>query len=454
MPKWNLARGVFLIGTLALGGCGGGGAVSKLLPNVGSLNPPSQAPSNGINFNSALANGYIRPACGPAAPGEARCVAYAVAGGGGMQAFGYTSAVPPAEPPQRRYGCRLACPTPSAGTTLPAPPSSGVPTPPPPHSGGYGPDDFQSAYNIDPSGGAGRVVALIEEGDAPTLEADLGVYRSQFGLPACTSANGCFRKVGQNGTPSLPKTDTGWAQETSLDVDMVSALCPNCNILVVEANTASESDLATATNTAAQMGAVSISNSYSGGENAGLAGAYNHPGIAITASSGDGGFAGGAGSPSDYSTVIAVGGTSLVHANNARGWTESAWTGGGSACSSVISKPSWQQDAGCAKRMATDVSFVADTGTGVAMYDSTPNQGYSGWMVFGGTSVGAPAIAAIYALAGNTVNDASSLYANAGALYDVTKGSNGTCTTTYFCNAGIGYDGPTGMGTPDGISAF
>jgi subtilase family serine protease len=220
---------------------------------------------------------------------------------------------------------------------------------------------LQSAYNIDPSGGAGRTVALVEEGDAPTLEADLGVYRSQFGLPACTTANGCFRKVGQSGTAALPKIDAGWAQETSLDVDLVSAMCPNCNILVVEANTASEADLAASANTAAQLGAVAISNSYSGGESAGFASSYNHPGVAITASSGDGGFAGGAGSPADYSTVIAVGGTSLVHANNGRGWSESAWSGGGSACSSIISKPSWQQDPGCPKRMATDVSFVADT---------------------------------------------------------------------------------------------
>lgn len=454
MPKWNLARSVFLVGTLALAGCGGS-AVSKLLPIAGNVNPPSQPPAySGLDFNSALANGYIRPACGPAAPGEARCVAYAVTGGGGMHAFGYTSAVPPAEPPQSRYGCRHTCPTASPGTVAPAPPASGVPTPPPPHTGGYGPDDLQSAYKIDPSGGVGRVVAVIEEGDAPTLEADLGVYRSQFGIPACTTANGCFRKVGQTGTSSVPKVDTAWAQETSLDVDMVSALCPNCNLLVVEANSASESDLANATSTAAQMGAVAISNSYSGGENASFAANYNHPGIAITASSGDGGFSGGAGSPSDYSTVIAVGGTSLVHSNTGRGWSESAWSGGGSACSSIITKPSWQQDPACPKRMATDVSFVADTGTGVAMYDSTLNQGYSGWMVFGGTSVGAPAIAAIYALAGNSVNDASTLYANRSALFDVTSGSNGTCATPYFCNAGIGYDGPTGLGTPDGIAAF
>jgi hypothetical protein len=453
MPKWTLARGVFLVGTLALAGCGGGGAVSKLLPTLGSVNPPAPS-NNGLTFTSALTNGYIRPACGPALPGEARCVAYAVAGGGGLQAFGYTSAVPPAEPPQRRYGCAHSCLNAGGTSAPPAGPVSGVPTPPPPHSGGYGPDDLQSAYNIDPSGGAGRTVALVEEGDAPTLEADLGVYRSQFGLPACTTANGCFRKVGQSGTAALPKIDAGWAQETSLDVDLVSAMCPNCNILVVEANTASEADLAASANTAAQLGAVAISNSYSGGESAGFASSYNHPGVAITASSGDGGFAGGAGSPADYSTVIAVGGTSLVHANNGRGWSESAWSGGGSACSSIISKPSWQQDPGCPKRMATDVSFVADTATGVAMYDSTSSGGYSGWMVFGGTSVGAPAIAAIYALAGNTVSDASSLYANTGALYDVTSGSNGSCATTYFCNAGPGYDGPTGLGTPNGISAF
>jgi hypothetical protein len=452
MPKWILAKSTLVFGTIVLAGCGGGGAVSKLLPSTLSVNPPPV--SSGISFSSAVANGYIQPVCGPAAPGHARCVAYMVTSGSGMQAFGYTSAVPPVEPPQRRYGCLHNCPTASPISLPSAPPSSNIPTPPPPHTGGYGPDDLQSAYDIDATGGAGRVVALVEEGDAPTLESDIGVYRSQFGLPACTSANGCFRKVGQSGTATLPKADASWAQETSLDADLVSALCPNCNILVVEANSSSESDLASAANTAAQLGANAISNSYSGTEDANYASNYNHPGIAITASSGDDGYAGGAGSPADFSTVIAVGGTSLVHSNSARGWSETAWSGGGSACSSVIAKPSWQQDPGCPKRMITDVSFVADTSTGVAMYDSTPNNGYSGWMVFGGTSVGAPAIAAIYALAGNTVSNASTLYANPGALYDVTGGSNGTCSVTYFCTAGPGYDGPTGLGTPNGIASF
>ncbi|HTV74285.1 MAG TPA: hypothetical protein VME66_11330 [Candidatus Acidoferrales bacterium] len=442
-----------VFGTIVLAGCGGGGAVSKFLPTTVGVSAPPAA--SGISFSTALANGYIQPVCGPAAPGHARCVAYVVTSGSGMQAFGYTSSVPPLEPPQRRYGCLHNCPT-ATPTAMPssAPPPPNVPTPPPPHSGGYGPDDLQSAYGIDASGGAGRTVAVVEEGDAPTLEADLGVYRTQFGLPACTTANGCFRKVGQTGTSSLPKADTAWAQETSLDVDMVSALCPNCNILVVEANSSSESDLASSANTAAQMGAVAISNSYSGSEDANYASDYNHPGIAITASSGDDGYAGGAGSPADFSSVIAVGGTSLEHANSARGWSETAWSGGGSACSSIIAKPAWQQDTGCPKRMMVDVSFVADTGTGVAIYDSTPNNGYSGWMVFGGTSVGAPAIAAIYALAGNTVSNASTLYADPSALYDVTSGSNGTCSVSYFCNAGVGYDGPTGLGTPDGIGAF
>ncbi|HEY0798379.1 MAG TPA: hypothetical protein VGD50_04465, partial [Candidatus Baltobacteraceae bacterium] len=166
-------------------------------------------------------------------------------------------------------------------------------------------------------------------------------------------------------------------------------------------------------------------------------------------------YSGGAGTPADYTTVVAVGGTALMHApNSARGWTESAWSGGGSGCSAIITKPSWQLDSGCAHRTVADVSFVASTGTGVAMYDSTPNGGSSGWMIFGGTSVGAPGIAAMYALAGNPVNSASNLYMNGGALFDVTSGSNGTCTGTYLCTAGIGYDAPTGNGTPDGIGAL
>jgi subtilase family serine protease len=317
---------------------------------------------------------------------------------------------------------------------------------------------LQAAYNIDASGGAGRVVALVEEGDAPTLDHDLGVYRSQYGLAPCTAASGCLRKLNESGHASpLPPTDAAWAQETSLDVDMVSALCPNCKILVLEATTAAPSDLAATVNAAAALGVVAISNSYGTAEKSSdasaLAPAYAHAGIAITAGSGDHGF--GVQEPASFGSVIAVGGTTLRQDSSvARGWTETAWNGSGSGCSLYVAKPSWQTDTGCTLRTVADVAFDADLSTGVATYDSTQANGFVGWQIAGGTSIGAPAIAAIYALAGNGVSNASTLYANTSALFDITSGSDGSCTPSYLCTAQRGYDGPTGNGSPDGAGAF
>jgi subtilase family serine protease len=299
----------------------------------------------------------------------------------------------------------------------------------------------------------------VEEGDAPTLDQDLAVYRSQYGLPPCTAASGCLRKLNQSGHASpLPPTDASWAQETSLDVDMVSAMCPNCKILVLEAKTAAPANLATTVNAAAALGVAAIGNSYGTPENAAdasaLASDYVHPGIAITAGSGDKGF-GAENEPAVFGSVIAVGGTTL-HLNSgvARGWTETAWSGGGSGCSLYVAKPSWQIDPGCSTRTVADVAFDADLSTGVATYDSTPSHGFVGWQIAGGTSIGAPAIAAVYALAGNGASNASTLYANASALFDITSGSNGHCTRSYLCTAQSGYDGPTGNGSPDGTGAF
>ncbi|GLV55924.1 peptidase S8 [Dictyobacter sp. S3.2.2.5] len=289
----------------------------------------------------------------------------------------------------------------------------------------------------------------------PNAESDLGVYRSQFGLSACTTANGCFKKVDQNGGTSYPRGNSGWAEEISLDLDMASAICPNCHILLVEASSNSFTNLGTAVNTAVNLGANTISNSYGGSESSGEtsnASYYNHPGHIITASSGDNGY--GVEVPAAYNTVVAVGGTSLSRSGNTRGWSETAWNGAGSGCSAYISKPSWQTDAGCSKRTVADTSAVADPNTGVSVYD-TYGQG-SGWMVFGGTSVASPIIASVYALAGNasSVNAAQSLYSHTSSLFDVTSGSNGSCGGSYLCTAGSGYDGPTGLGTPNGTGAF
>jgi subtilase family serine protease len=319
---------------------------------------------------------------------------------------------------------------------------------------GLNPADIRSAYNLTSSSSGGRTVAIVDAYNDPTAEADLGVYRSQFGLSACTTANGCFKKVNQTGGTSYPPTDAGWATEISLDLDMVSATCPDCKILLVEATSASFANLGTAVNYAAAHGASAISNSYSGSDTAQTS-AYNHQGIAITASTGDSGY--GLGSPATFDSVVAVGGTSLRKATGTtRGWTETAWTGAGSGCSTRNAKPSWQTSATqCSGKAVADVSAVADPATGVSVYDSTPYQGSSGWQVYGGTSASSPIIGSVYALGGNLSGyPASYTWGHASGLYDITSGSNGSCSPSLWCHAGPGWDGPTGLGTPHGTTAF
>lgn len=325
---------------------------------------------------------------------------------------------------------------------------------------GYGPADIQSAYKLPSStNGSGQTVAIVDAYDYPSAEADLGVYRSQYGLPACTTANGCFKKVSQTGSTSkLPRANAGWAEEEALDIDMVSAVCPNCHIILVEATSATNSNLATAVNEAVALGANVVSNSYGGGESGATNSAYTHPGHVIIASAGDSGT--GASQPCSYATVICAGGTNLQRSSTTRGWSETAWTDSGSGCSKYVAKPSYQHDSGCTKRSESDLSAVADPATGVAVYDSYAYQGYKGWMVFGGTSVSSPLLGAAFALAGNasSISNAQGVWAAGGtsALNDVTSGSNGTCSSSYkyICNAGVGYDGPTGNGTPNGLSAL
>jgi subtilase family serine protease len=324
-----------------------------------------------------------------------------------------------------------------------------------PPIGGLFPANLRDAYKITATGSPSTIIAIIDAFGYTNAESDLAVYRAQFGLPPCTTANGCFKKLNQKGQEkNYPAQDIGWAQESALDLDMASAMCPNCTIYLIEANTNSFKNLATAANTAALAGAHVISNSYSGGESQStkrLEPGYDHPGVAVTASTGDSGY--GVGYPATSPHVIAVGGTHLVKDNSARGWSETVWSGTGSGCSTVFQKPTWQTDTGCSRRMTADVSAVADPATGVAVYG--PNGGgVSQWLVFGGTSVSAPLIGGIYGANGGTVSYASNLYAHTADLFDVTAGSNGSCQPAYFCHAEVGYDGPTGLGTPNGIGAF
>lgn len=304
---------------------------------------------------------------------------------------------------------------------------------------GYQPHDLQTAYALSTSGGSGVTVAIVDAYHDPNAASDVAVYRSQFGLPS-----GHFTQHAL-GT----KTNSGWAEEESLDVDMVSAICPNCNILLVEASSASTSAL-TAAEQYATAHANYVSNSWSGNEGSASStdNSYNFSsGKIITAATGDSGYNSTAQWPAILPYVIAVGGTHLA-ATSPR--SETAWTGAGSGCSKVYAKPSWQtMNVGCTKRAQADVSAVADPNTGVAVYDTFHT---SGWLVFGGTSVATPVIASVFALTGNT-NGNPSVYANASNLYDVKSGKNGSCGAP-LCTSGTGWDGPTGLGSPNGTGAF
>jgi len=333
---------------------------------------------------------------------------------------------------------------------------------------GFGPADLAGAYGLPAGGGAGATVAIVDAYDDPNAESDLSLYRAQYGLPACTSANGCFSKVDQTGGTAYPTPNASWSGEISLDLDMVSAVAPAAHILLVEANTPASLDLGAAVDEAVTLGAQYVSNSYGSDYNSTpgsgedpsevttLDAYYNHPGVAVVASSGDGEY--GVSYPAASQYVTAVGGTSLVKDSSARGWSESVWNnsygGPGSGCSLYEPKPAFQKDTGCTMRAEADVAADADPVTGVAVYDSYQA---SGWGVYGGTSASSPIIAAVYADAGAPASGTypnSYPYASPASLNDVTTGNNGACSPAYLCTAGTGYDGPTGLGTPNGLAAF
>lgn len=332
---------------------------------------------------------------------------------------------------------------------------------------GYGPAQFRGAYGLPSSAPAGQTIAVIDAYDDPNVAADLNAYSSQFGLPLCNSSNPCFQKVNQSGSASgpFPRADSGWSLEIALDVEVAHAICPNCKILLVEAGSSSLSNLEAGVKTAARLGAKEISNSYGGSEFSSelsetYAAPYNQPGIAVTVSSGDNGY-GSFGFPAALSSVITVGGTTLnLGAGNTYG-SESVWNGAGSGCSLYVTVPSWQSSLGaCAgKRGTADVAADANPSTGAAVYDTVKYQGRAGWFQVGGTSLSSPLVAGVYALAGGLPagsTGASALYGHLGdssVLHDVTSGSNGSCGTI-MCRGAVGYDGPTGVGTPLGIGAF
>ncbi len=348
--------------------------------------------------------------------------------------------------------------------------------------GGLTPAALHEAYQLPDETPAAdtQTVGIVDAFNDPTAEADLAVYDKQFGLPECTTANGCFRKLNQSGkTSPLPATNGQWATEISLDVQMVHATCQTCRIVLVEASSETWGNLGTAVNEAVAAGATEVSNSYGGPEFSGYAelgpAYYEHPGIVVTVSSGDcgyfnqgcSGWTAAANFPAVAPHVVAVGGTSLSKSGET--WTSTAWSGGGSGCSQVFTAAPWQASAegfsaeGCSYgRSVADVAAVADPYTGVDIYDSTPagSGDPTGWGVVGGTSAASPIVAGEFGLGGGArgvAYPASTLYSHLGdssALYDVTAGSNGSCSGTTACHAATGADGPTGVGSPVGLGVF
>jgi hypothetical protein len=394
-------------------------------------------PSAGQRATGA-ASAY-RPACAPVGPSQAQCFVMFAPESAAASVGAVAGSVPA-----------------TAGT-----PAKKIKPP-----AGWGARNIEDAYKLRVGKGSKAVVAVVEAYDTPKLETYLNDYRREYGIAPCTVKNGCFEKVGQSGSAKhLPANgvQSGWDLEATLDVDMVSAACPTCRILVVEADGQAFNQLAAAEDTAVRLGAVAISNSY-GGRETGLtqsfAKAYDHPGHAIVASSGDYGFT-AALFPANQATVTAVGGTELSKSKGKRGWRETVWNtagagAGSSGCSAYVAKPSWQHDKDCSGRTVADVSALA---WNVAVY----NKDWGGWILVGGTSAASPIIAGIYGLAGNaTTVKPGYEYAHTKALYDVVAGNNdwffgengAVCGHDYLCVAKRRYDAPTGLGTPDGTGAF
>jgi hypothetical protein len=404
------------------------------------------------------------------------------------------------------------------------------------------PEQLRDAYfpGEAPEAPAGepQTIALVDAYNDPSAEADLAVYSSEFALPPCTSADGCFEQVGQSGgegASSLPFPKTkaeletyakgtasqrlkaeeaeGWALEISTDIEVAHAICRNCQVLLVAAKSPNYSDLEAAEETAAAS-AQEISNSWGGSEPGGESKAFDHAGLVITAAAGDDGYLNwdqyatreepsspyfpGTDYPATSPHVIAVGGTRLQLSAGGAWQSESPWNAGGSGCSQSLTAPEWQTQVsdwaqvGCgALRASADVSADADPATGVNVYDSIPypyeEAGHKlttvlHWVPIGGTSVASPIIASMFALAGGAdgvAYPAQILYSHLGSplLHDVHSGGDGECQGEYFtcsgslnplsprfpldcgagswiCNATTGYDGPTGVGTPNGLGAF
>ena len=318
---------------------------------------------------------------------------------------------------------------------------------------GLSPTAIKAAYGFSTSAtaGAGKTIAIVDAYNDPTAEADLGVFSSQFGLPACTTANGCFKKVNQTGGTKYPRTNAGWALEISLDVQWAHAIAPGAKILLVEASSASISNLMAAEDYA-RAHAQYVSNSWGANEFSGEKSYDSHfvqTGVSFFVSSGDNGLP--AEWPSASPNVISVGGTTLHFDGSGHLTSETGWSGGGGGCSAYETATAAQAafatyaQANCAGKRATpDVSLDADPASGVSVYDSTKYNGQAGWRVVGGTSASSPMWAARSADAGTVVNSAY-VYGSAITYRDITSGNNGASCL-------VGFDLCSGRGSWTGAT--
>jgi kumamolisin len=321
--------------------------------------------------------------------------------------------------------------------------------------GGLVPAQLRSAYGLASTGGSG-VIAIVDAYDDPNAVNDFNVFASQFGLPQETGSGSVFQVVFAGGT--RPKSNGGWAQEESLDFEWAHALAPNAKIVLVEAASNSNANLYAAEDVAKQIAGVKeVSNSWGGGESSGETALDSHfvqSGVVFFASGGDSG--GAIEYPSSSVNVVSCGGTSLKMSGTTN-LGETAWSGTGCGVSAYEPIPSFQSGipgVTGSGRNTDDISAIADPNTGVSVYDSFTYRGLSGWLVFGGTSVACPCLAAMHNMSGSTLGSSAAenahIYASLGgsSLHDILSGTAGSFS------AGAGYDKPTGVGSPNGHGAF
>jgi len=399
---------------------------------------------------------------------------------GGIAAQGATAAAPAARPARPQLtGSKAVCAVPTTpdtamcfarvATTRDGRPFATSDATPDTTPAGYGPLQFETAYNLPATAGVPQTIAIVDAHSQPNITADLEAYDNVMGLPlfpTCTSdaQTSCFLVLNEYGaTSSLPSANASWGLEISMDVEVAHAICQDCRIELYEANSSGFDDLERAVNTAAARGAQVISNSYgepgSDCTSASTHNAYDHPHVAITVASGDYGYQRAC--PAVLTSVISVGGTTLRFTPSHTYGSESAWYDGGGGCSARNLARPWQTALGAWKKIAcggrgmNDVAADADPDTGAAVYDSYKK---GGWNVVGGTSLSAPLIAAAYALAHNTSTWAfpgRSLYETRSGFRDVTTGSDGPCRAHPIrCRATTGFDLPTGVGTPNGLAGL